>query len=141
MMNADEKLVVIEQYESAESAHIDRIVLEEAGLWSVLEDEYVVSTNWFYTIPGGGVKLLVRQSDFEQARQVMLEIQAGAVTTDSLPQEENDLACPACGSWNVHFETYSRIEFFLTILLFKFPFAAKTNRAVCCQCGHVWKQL
>lgn len=140
----DEKLAVVARYDNAETAHLDRIVLEEAGIQAVLGNENTVSTNWFLTIPAGGVQLFVCSNDLEQARQVLQEVRSGtavkAEAEQSVPEEENDLACPACGSSDVNFETYSRKGFFLAILLFRFPFAIKVNRAVCRQCGHKWKQ-
>jgi hypothetical protein len=139
----DEKLVIIGRYDKAEMAHIDRIALEGAGIQAVLDEEHTVSANWFYTIFAGGVKLLVRQNDLEQARQILQDVQNNpAVDENGRPIFEKDegFVCPACGSAKIDFETYSRKWFVLSLLFLKFPLPVKISRAVCCQCGHTWKQ-
>ena len=79
----DEKLVEIAQYDNAELAHMDHNVLSDAGIDAVIENETLSTAGLFYTMATCGVKLLVRQSDEEKARQILKEIQ------DSGPIEED----------------------------------------------------
>lgn len=78
----DEKLVEIAQYDTAELAHLDHDMLGDAGITSYIENENLSMAGLYYTMPTCGVKLLVRQSDEEKARQILKEIQ------DSGPIEE-----------------------------------------------------
>jgi hypothetical protein len=70
----DEKLAVVAQYDNAEMAHLDRIALEDAGIQVMLENENLAAVSLYYVTPRCEVRLLVRQSDLEQARQVLREI-------------------------------------------------------------------
>jgi hypothetical protein len=139
----DEKLAVVGQYDKAEMAHLDRIALEGAGIQAFLNEENTVSINWFYTIFAGGIKLLVRQNDLEQARQILQDVRNNpAVDENSQPifEKDEEFLCPACGSTKIDFETYSHKWVLLSILFLKFPLPVKINRVVCRQCGHKWKQ-
>ena len=139
----DEKLVVIGQYDKAEMAHIDRIALEGAGIQAVLEEENTVSANWFYTIFAGGIKLVVRQKDIEQALQILQDVRHNpAVDENGQPifEKEEGFFCPTCGSGDIDFETYSRKWFVLSLFVLDIPLPIKINRALCRQCGHKWKQ-
>lgn len=139
----DENLIVIGQYDKAEMAHIDRIALESACIKAVLTEENTVSANWFYTIFAGGIKLLVRQKDLEQARQILQDVRNNpAVDENGLPvfKKDEGFVCPACGSAKIDFETYSRKWLVLSLFVFEIPLPVRINRALCCQCGHRWKQ-
>jgi hypothetical protein len=72
----DEKLAVVGLYENAEMAHLDRITLEEAGIHAVLENENLAAVSLYHVMPRCEVRLLVRQCDLEQARQVLKEVQS-----------------------------------------------------------------
>jgi hypothetical protein len=82
----DEKLVVVAQYDNAEVAHLDRIALEEAGIHAVLENENLAGAGLYYAAMQCEVKLLVRQSDLEQARRVLQEIENHGPVAD---EDEN----------------------------------------------------
>lgn len=71
----DEKLVAIAQYDNSEMAHIDRIALEEAGIDAIVENENLSIAGLYYSLPTCAVKLCVRKTDEERARQILLEIQ------------------------------------------------------------------
>jgi hypothetical protein len=70
----DEKLAVVAQYDNAEMAYLDRIALEDAGIQAVVENENLAGAGLYYAVMQCEVKLLVRQSELEQAQQVLREI-------------------------------------------------------------------
>jgi hypothetical protein len=89
----DEKLVVVAQYESAEIAHLDRAALGAAGVEAVIENENLAAAGLYYPLAACGVKLLVRQSDLEQARRILQEIQSSGPAVDEAgnpPFDEED---------------------------------------------------
>jgi hypothetical protein len=143
MTNMNEKLVIAAWFTTAEDAHLAKMDLAGAGIESFLDNANFPSMDWFYTLASRGIKLFVRQSDLESARQILQDVQNNpAVDEKGQPIFENDqdFVCPACGSIKIDFETYWRKGFFLSILFFNFPLPIKINRAVCRQCGHTWKQ-
>ena len=71
----DDKLVVVGHYENPEMAHIDRIALEEAEIYAVLENENLSAVSLYHAMPHCEVRLLVKQDDAEKARQLLKEIQ------------------------------------------------------------------
>jgi hypothetical protein len=79
----DEKLVEIAQYDNPELAHVDLDILGDAGITACIENENLSMAGLYYTMPTCGIKLLVRQSEAEKARQILEEIQ------DSGPIEED----------------------------------------------------
>ncbi|MBM4103805.1 MAG: DUF2007 domain-containing protein [Planctomycetes bacterium] len=92
----DEKLAVVAQYDNAEMAHLDRITLEEAGIHAVLENENLAAVSLYHVMPRCEVRLLVRQSEMEKARQVLKEVQSAESAiedvewTEPESEERND---------------------------------------------------
>ena len=71
----DEKLVVVAQYDTGEMAHVDRDILNDAGIDAFIENETLSMAGLYYPLATCRVKLLVRQNDEEQARKILQEIQ------------------------------------------------------------------
>ena len=49
---------------------IEKSVLENAGIQCFLQDDNVVRMDWFWSNAMGGIKLLVREKDAEDAEKV-----------------------------------------------------------------------
>ncbi|MEN6307533.1 MAG: DUF2007 domain-containing protein [Anaerohalosphaeraceae bacterium] len=71
----DETLVTAAQFDTPENAHLAKIDLENAGIQSFVGDENMPIAGLYFTLPTCSIKLLVRSSDLEQARQVLKEAQ------------------------------------------------------------------
>jgi len=71
----DEKLVTAAQFDTPENAHLAKIDLETAGIQCFVGDENMPIAGLYYTLPTCGIKLLVRNSDLERARQILQEAQ------------------------------------------------------------------
>ncbi len=54
-------------------AHLVKSKLEAEGIETLIRDELTAQVNNFYSNAIGGVKLLVREHDFERARQILVE--------------------------------------------------------------------
>lgn len=142
----EDKLIVIEQFDTSENAQLAKLDLEAANIDATIENEILASIGLFYTLPTCSVKLLVRESDAEQARQVLrdfkekviIETEDGAISDID---EQDDLTCPVCGSHDVNYEAYSRKWFFLGWFLFRFPLPKRSDRYMCRTCGRQWKLL
>ena len=79
-----EKLVTVATYFFGHEAHFARTVLESRDIWAVVANEHSSRLSPF-TIHGvGGVKLQVRESDFERAAELLQELESAEV----LPPED-----------------------------------------------------
>lgn len=71
----EEKLVEIAQYDNSQLAHVDQGILSDAGIQACIENENLSVAGLYYPMAACAVKLLVRQSDQEKARQILKEVQ------------------------------------------------------------------
>lgn len=70
-----EKLVTIAKYHFPDKAQIAKLTLMSKGIDSFLADEFMSS---FFPIAMGGIRLQVRESDVERAKEVLQELEANA---------------------------------------------------------------
>lgn len=76
-----ENRITIITFTLPHQAHLAKGVLESAGIEVQIRDELTAQVNNFYSNAIGGVKLQVKDTDFEQAQQILIE--SGFIT----PQE------------------------------------------------------
>jgi hypothetical protein len=109
-------LGVIARFSTVGEAESARSALEAAGIDCVLADDEIVAIDWLYSNAVGGVKLVVRDEDREQARNILETPSAepdgidsdppdvapldaeSAEATELPPEEQDETHCPACGS-------------------------------------------
>jgi hypothetical protein len=85
------ELLTVKVFDNAIEAHLWKTKLENEGILCFLFDENVVSTHPFYANAVGGIKLMIRATDAEQAKMVLLAIGDEAIRL-----------CPDCLSINTH---------------------------------------
>ena len=66
-----QRLVTIATFSFPPEAYIFKMKLESQGIQSYIEDEYVVTMMWLYSLAVGGVKLKVRESDESLAIEII----------------------------------------------------------------------
>ena len=66
-----QRLVTIATFSFPQEAYIFKTKLESQGIQSYIEDEYVVTMMWLYSLAVGGVKLKVRESDEARAIEII----------------------------------------------------------------------
>lgn len=115
-------------------AHVARTKLESEGIECHIADEHIVRMDWFYSNAVGGVKLQVREEDFEVALEALSHRPPLEVV-----QAEDHNACPKCRSISVDYDTPVRRFAFLALFL-GLPFPYLRRKLKCHSCGHVWKQ-
>ncbi|MNE14291.1 hypothetical protein D3C80_1071640 [compost metagenome] len=131
------KLITIKIFENAIEAHILKTKLESEGIPAIVVDENVMTLNPFYNIAVGGVKLQIRDEDFEKANAILTEIKQTPITDDN----GRTLNCPKCGSANLYtgFKTASNAKgfwaFILSFLYLVFPIHYKSVYR-CKDCGN-----
>ena len=79
----------------------------------------MVQANWLYSIAVGGVKLQVRESDIEKAREILDKIPEGiSEEAEDSAEISDDERCPKCKSIDIHYEMFHiRRTFILWFLL------------------------
>jgi hypothetical protein len=139
----DDNLITIDVFRYPTEAHLSKAKLEANGIWSFIADEYVVSADWFYLTAVRGVKLQVRESEFEDALEILRS------PTEHMPEstpDENEI-CPRCQSNITQYQTFRIRPIFLISLLttlisgevgFMLPILKR--KWTCKNCGYEWKK-
>ena len=127
-------------------AHIAKTYLESEGIGTMIQDELTAQVNSFYSGAIGGVKLLVRESDFEHGIEVLKKqgyINADAIETkielviEGLSTDKR--FCPFCKSQDIGKKKNPDL---LAGLIFSFLsiFSPIFKKAfVCHNCHKEWK--
>ena len=68
-MQTDETMVVLAEYNTATEAEITKSMLDSAGIWSTIRNEYMSSIYPLGTMPA---QVAVRSEDLERARALLL---------------------------------------------------------------------
>lgn len=63
--------VVLRRYRDMPQAFVEKSVLEDAGIECFLQDDNVVRMDWLWSNAMGGIKLLVREKDAEEALKLL----------------------------------------------------------------------
>jgi hypothetical protein len=91
-------------------AHMVKGYLESYGIESILKDELTIQLNTAYSNAIGGVKLLVRESDYEKTIKLLKT--GGYLTDENAPEvkekeipffeyHRGEKKCPFCSSGNI----------------------------------------
>ena len=67
-MQTDETMVVLAEYNTATEAEITKSMLDSAGIWSTIRNEYMSSIYPLGTMPA---QVAVRSEDLERARTLL----------------------------------------------------------------------
>lgn len=63
--------VVLRRYRDMPQAFVEKSVLDDAGIECFLQDDNVVRMDWLWSNAMGGIKLLVREKDAEEALKLL----------------------------------------------------------------------
>lgn len=65
------KPVVLRVYRDMPAAYVDKSVLDAAGIRCYLQDANMVRMGWLWSNAMGGIKLVVREADVEDAAKIL----------------------------------------------------------------------
>lgn len=68
--------VVLRRYRDMPAAFVEKSVLEDAGIECFLQDDNVVRMDWLWSNAMGGIKLVVRQNEAEEAEKLLSQTAA-----------------------------------------------------------------
>ena len=120
-------------------AQLDYIKLTDEGIPAVLEDENIVTTAPLFAQAVGGIKLFVKENDFDKAKKI-LETYEYDYLEKIFPEETKggQIRCPKCGSMNVE-RKGSLLVGLLFLILFFVPATVKKSKYICLDCNYQWK--
>ncbi len=129
--NTFQKIAVF-QYSS--QAMIFKGKLESEGIEVFMRDNNTVDSNPLYSNAVGGIKLFVREEDFDKATGILSEI-----SHYSLDDNDELIKCPKCGAEKINMITSIRdikslLAFLFSILIVLIPFYSK-HKYKCDECN------
>jgi hypothetical protein len=140
-------LATIASYDHPEQAFLFKAKLESEGIFALVADDHMVTTNWLYSRALGGVRLRVREPDALRALAVLNDGECQVeVAPDEGEMSVEKPRCPLCGSDNAEYEEFRPRIFFLSwfvtwsIIPPGFPLPFRKRKWKCDGCGHSWKE-
>lgn len=141
-----ERLVTVARFvysaDPVSEAELARIKLESEGIGCFLAGKNFVGVYWLASLADRGVKLQVRESDAERAKEILSrreEVVIDESECGDTSSEAAEVRCPRCGSEDFTYERFSRGLFYLGIAFLRFPVPFPRKRHRCNNCGKVWK--
>lgn len=127
---SEPKLEILATFENAIDAEIVRGRLESDGIACHVLDGGIVGMNWTLSNAVGGVKLVVRAEDLENARALIND-------NESISNEDEGWgACPSCGSRKLGLFFERRITN-LTWILVGIPLLFPSKKFRCLACHEI----
>ena len=146
--DASERFVTLARCPTAAVADFVRSLLDQAGIESVLQDQYLSQMFAFFTSPIGGVRVQVRLRDVPAALEILRHPpQPLAADVDAESMEGAAAAgafalrCPECGSETVSFEPAEPEGFLIHWLERVIPLPFLHGHWECGACGKHWLEV
>ena len=125
-------------------AHMIQGYLDSEGIVTILKDELITQVNNLYSNAVGGVKVMVRDEDYENAQQILIN---GGYINPEKPQKieivyitstTDKKQCPFCHSENIGKKKSPDVITLIISLILNviFPIFRRTN--MCFDCGKEW---
>lgn len=128
--------VEICRYRDLNQASIAQSILESAGIESFLADANLVRMDWFYSNAVGGIKVIVREQDAEEARKLLEQDVPESFDAEGSGHYEQP-RCPSCGSFDISLDGLDKRVSYATVWIgVPVPVTIKGWR--CSSCGHRW---
>ena len=129
-----EEFKLLKTFLNPVEANITKGLLESNGIEAFIFDENTLSVDPILTTALGGIRLMVRSSDYEDALSIIKEVDEENI------REESNLKCPFCASSDIKIINRPNWLYFI-IMLFTFtstPTAGNRKKYVCNICRHRW---
>jgi hypothetical protein len=129
--------VIVGRYRDLPTATVAKSVLDSAGIESFLVDDNFIRLDWLMSNALGGMKLLVRGGEGEEAKK-LLDAQVPEKFDVEGVGEYEQPRCPKCGSYEISLNGLDK-KIAYTGLLIGIPIPAVQSGWTCQACGHTWK--
>ena len=128
--------VIVGRYRDLPTATVAKSILDWAGIESILADDNFVRLDWLMSNALGGIKLLVRDDDAQEAEKLLEEQVPEKFGVEGVGEYEQP-KCPTCGSYEVSLDGLDRKVAYPGLLL-GIPIPAVRSGWNCHDCGHSW---
>ena len=128
--------VLLQSFSFPYEAQIAKSQLHAFGISARIENEHTINMDWLYSNALGGVRLLVLESDIEEAKQLLDQDYSDAV--DDIFNIDHP-KCPRCQSSEIIAYTKGKKPAFIVLLLFWFPLSKLEHGYRCQSCDHFFK--
>ena len=128
------KLITVNTYTLPHELAIHRSKLESMGIDCFVRDELTVQVNNFYSNALGGIKLQVKESDFDDAREILKE--QFDLKAD---YSESKVKCPNCGSGNIEGKGLNGKISLVILMITGLPIPIFKSKLKCFDCDGVFK--
>lgn len=133
-------MIVVARFSFPHEAHIARASLDSIGIESHIAGEHTVNTQWLYSNAMGGVRLMVAESDAEDAKKILSSDFSESLENE-LDVDKGQDVCPNCGSKELYTFTKGKRPAFLVFILLGFPLFFYKHGYKCKQCGEFSERL
>ena len=136
------EMATIRQFRDLPEALLAKGRLDSAGIECFLVDDNMVRMGWFISNGLGGIKLLVRKEDTDEALAVLGEPVSEAFEVDGVGSYEQP-RCPRCESFDITHQAGLDKRFALPALwaLGGIPIPVPRNEWKCQSCGAEWQEV
>jgi len=125
-------------------AHMVQGYLESEGIKTMLKDELTTQVNNMYSNAVGGVKVMVRDEDYENAQLILQK--GGYLYPEKTPKIEivyrNSMTdkkqCPFCHSENIGKKKTHDVIMLIVSMIFGLIFPMFRRTYMCFDCGKEW---
>ncbi|QQS51219.1 MAG: DUF2007 domain-containing protein [Bacteroidota bacterium] len=147
-MLKNENWLLILTFVYPHEAHFAKAFLESEGIESEIRDELTAQMNNFYSNAIGGVKLMVREADFNSGIEALKK---GGYINETIVNEADKIEivfvekgfniniCPYCKSENISIKKVPNIWTVIVIFLFNAVFPIFKKSYKCYECEKEWK--
>jgi|SRR5208337_1463468 len=134
--DSDGAPVILRRFRDMPEAFAARAALEAAGFECCLFDEVVIRLDWLWSNLLGGLKLVVRKSDAEEAKKILDEKTSKKFDVEGVGVYEQP-HCASCGSMDVSWKELKK-NIASAGLLVGLPIILNEKGWHCHSCNHRW---
>jgi len=129
-------------------AHMAKGYLESEGIDTLIQDEMTAQVNNFYSNAIGGVKILIKDNDYEEGLKILQnggyinkenEKENLKIETYHINSETEKYKCPYCGSDNIERAKKPNILSVIGVLILNAFFPIFRRYYHCFDCKKNWK--
>jgi hypothetical protein len=137
--NEQRQFVILRRYRDLSEAVVVKSILDFEGIECLLSDENLIRMDWFWSGMLGGVKLWVRQQDFDEAQNLIEQTSPEGFNVEGVGEFKQP-RCPKCQSLDISFKELNKRIAFISAY-FGLPIPLKRRGWKCHSCGHSWPQF
>lgn len=132
------KMKILRTYSQSYLAHLDLAKLSDEEIDAYLQDDNIVSINPVLAHAVGGIKLFVRDVDFNKAQKILECNEYDSLSVEYDKETiEPQFKCPECGGINL-FQKGSWLFGLLILILFFVPLTKRKPEYICMDCSARW---